>query len=29
VLLARRFSVFVEGIPLGERSVSAGAAFAF
>jgi hypothetical protein len=29
VLLARRFSVFVEGIPLGERSASAGTAFAF
>jgi hypothetical protein len=28
-LVARRFSVFAEGIPLGERSVSAGAAFAF
>jgi hypothetical protein len=29
LLLARRFSVFAEGIPLGERSVSAGTAFAF
>jgi len=29
LVVARRFSVFVEGIPLGERSVSAGTGFAF
>jgi len=29
LVLARRFSLFAEGVPLGERSVSAGTAFAF
>jgi hypothetical protein len=29
LLVARRFSFFAEGIPLGERSVAAGTAFAF
>ena len=29
LVLARRFSLFAEGIPLGERSASAGTAFAF
>jgi hypothetical protein len=29
LLVARRFSLFAEGVPLGERSASAGTAFAF
>jgi len=29
LVVARRFSLFAEGVPLGERSASAGTAFAF